>query len=134
MNLADVMDELGTALEAIEGLRVHPYYADRIAPPSAVVGWPDPLDYDATMGRGADRVTLPVYVLVGKVDARSARDRLAVYLDGSDSKSVKAALDNGTYTACDSVTVTSATVESISVAGVEYLGGVFQVDIFGSGE
>jgi hypothetical protein len=132
VNLGNVMDELGTALEAIDGLRVHPYYADRITPPSAVVAWPD-IDYDATFGRGADRLTVPVYVLVGKVDARSSRDRLAVYLDGGDTKSVKAALEGGTYTACDSVRVTSATVESIEVAAVEYLGGVFQVDIIGQG-
>lgn len=54
MNLAAVMDELGAALGTIPGLRVFPYWADRITPPAAVVGWPDPLTYDATMRRGSD--------------------------------------------------------------------------------
>lgn len=133
MNVADVMDELGGALEAIDGLRVFPYWADRITPPAAIVGWPDPIDYDMTMMRGGDDLTVPVYVVVGKVDARTSRNLLAVYLDGSGDKSVKAALDGGTYTTCDSVTVKSATVDQLSIAAVDYLGAVFSVDIFGKG-
>jgi len=133
MNIADVMDELGTALETITGLRVFPYSATRVTPPAAIVGWPDPIEYDLTMGRGADQFTLPVFVLVGNVDARSARDALAVYLDGSATGSIKAALDGGTYTECDSVRVASASVDAITSAGVEYLGAVFQVEITGSG-
>lgn len=132
MNLADLMDELATALGTLDGLRVFPYYADRVTPPAAVVGWPE-LDYDTTMARGADRLTLPIYVMVGKVDARSSRDALAGYLDGAAPGSVKAALDGGTYTACDSVRVLSATVQALTVAGVEYLAAEFQVDIMGSG-
>lgn len=133
MNIGTVMDELGVALGTITGLRVFPYSASRVVPPAAIVGWPDPVTYDSTLRRGADELTLPVWVLVGSVDARTARDVLAGYLDGAAAGSVKAALDGDTYTACDSVRVASATVESISSAGVEYLGAVFQVEITGSG-
>lgn len=133
MNIATVMDELGTALQTIAGLRVHPYTASKINPPAGIVSWPEPLNYDATMARGADRITLPVWVVVGKVDARTSRDLLAVYLDGSDSKSVKAALEGATYTAFDSARVTQATVESVTIAGIDYLAANFQVDIIGAG-
>lgn len=133
MNLADVMDEIGTALEGIDGLRVFPYWADRITPPAAIVAWPDPVTYDATMGRGADQMTLPLFVLVGRFDARSTRDRLAVYLDGSGDSSVKAVLEAHTWTSCDSVRVASATVDSYTVAAVDYLGAEFSLDIFGTG-
>lgn len=133
MNIANVMDELGASLATIDGLRVFPYWADRITPPAAIVGWPDPVTYDATMARGADSLTLPLYVVVGRVDARTSRNLLAVYLDGSGAKSVKAALDGGTYTACDSVTVKSATVDEVTIAAVDYLAAVFSVDIFGTG-
>lgn len=133
MNIANVMDEMGAALDTIAGLNIFPYSANRITPPAAIVGWPDPLQYDIAMRRGGDRLTMPVWVVVGKVEARSARNRLAVYLDGANAGSVKAALDGATYTACDSVRVTEATVDGVTIAGVEYLGAIFQTDVLGPG-
>lgn len=133
MNLAAVMDEMGAALDTIAGLNVFPFSANRITPPAAIVAWPDPLTYDAAMQRGKDRMTVPLYVVVGKVEARSARDRLAVFLDGADAKSVKAALESHAYASCDSVRVTEATVDAVTVAGVEYLGAIFQTDVIGPG-
>jgi hypothetical protein len=55
MRVAQVMDELGTALESIDGLRVFPYSADRVVPPAGIVGWPDQITYDATMGAARTR-------------------------------------------------------------------------------
>lgn len=133
MNIGDVMDQLGTALEGIDGLRVFPYNADKVNPPAAVVAWPDPLTYDDTMARGADRMTLHLFVLVGRFDARTTRDRLSAYLDGSGASSVKAAVEGGTYTACDSVRVTEATVDSYTSGGVDLLGADFTLDIYGRG-
>jgi hypothetical protein len=127
------MDQAGAALEGIDGLRVFPYSADRITPPAAIVGWPEMITYDATMARGMDRQSVPVWVIVGRVDARSARDELAAYLDGSGSRSVKAALDDGIYTACHTVRVATATVQTFTFAGVEYIGAEFIVDITGAG-
>lgn len=133
MLLSDVMDELGTALETVTGLRVFPYWADRIVPPAAVVGWPDPLTYDSTMARGSDECVVPVTVMVGKVDARTSRDALAQYADGAGAHSIKAALDGGTYAACDSVRVASCEFGVTTVAGVDHLSGTFQVEITGQG-
>jgi hypothetical protein len=133
VNLADVMDDLGAALDTIAGLKVFPYWADRISPPAAVIGWPDPLTYDATAGRGADRLTLPVMVLVGNVDSRTARDRVAGYADGSAAGSVKAAVEAHAATAYDSARVMTCEFGVITVAGTEYLAGTFNIDIIGSG-
>lgn len=135
MNIADVMDELGVALGAIPDLRVQPYNADRITPPGAIVGWPDPREFDTAMSRGGDRLTIPVFVIVGKYDARTTRDRMAKYLDGAGEASVKAALESHTYTACDSVRVTEATVDGYSLTGLTgaYLGAEFTVDVLGPG-
>ena len=133
MNIPDVMDELGVALAAIAGLRVFPFNADKVNPPAAIVGWPDPLEYDQTMARGMDRQTLPLYVVVGKLDARISRDALGKYLNGSGDHSVKVAVEAGTYTACDTVRVTEATVNAYHVAGVEYLGAEFKIDVVGQG-
>jgi hypothetical protein len=135
MLLSDVMDQLGTALETIDGLRVFPYNADRVTPPAAIVQWPDEIEYSATMRRGMDRMTLPVMVVVGRADARATRDVLAAYLDGSGASSIVAALEGGTYTACDSVKVAGVPkgVEAVSIASVDYLAAEFVVEITGTG-
>jgi hypothetical protein len=71
--------------------------------------------------------------VTGDVDARSARDILAAYLDGSGSSSVKAAIDGGTYAACDSARVTEARIEPVSIAGIPYLAAVVDVAVYGTG-
>lgn len=134
MLLGDVMDELGTALGVIPDLRVFPYWADRIVPPAAVVAWPERITYDATYHRGGDRADIPVIVLAGRADARTSRDRMARYLDGTGAHSVKAAVDGHQATAYDSATVSQAAeVTSVLVANVDYLAATFTVQIFGRG-
>jgi hypothetical protein len=133
IDLAAVMDDLAAALETIPQLRVFPYWADRVTPPAAVVAWPDPLTYDSTMQRGSDQAELSVLVMVGKVDARSSRDQLARYADGSGTHSVKAAIDGYAATAYDVARVSRAEFGVFPVAGVEYLAATFFVDIFGPG-
>lgn len=133
MNLGALMDDLGDALATLDGLRVSPYWADRIHPPAAVVGWPEPLTYDAAMARGADRLELPVIVLTGRVDQRTARDQLARYVDGSGPASVKAAIETHQPSAYHSARVLRAEFSVITVAAVEYLAATFTVEIIGSG-
>lgn len=133
MNLATVMDEVGDRLATIAGLRVYRYPADNVAPPAAVVTYPEQIDYDGAYARGMDRVTLPVVVLVGKVSDRASRDRVAAYCDGSGARSLKAALEAGTYTACDTVRVTGAEFDVVQMAGVDYLSAAFTLDIAGTG-
>lgn len=133
MLLGDVMDALGSALDGIEGLRVFPYWAERVTPPAAVVGWPDPLTYDAAMARGADQLDLPVMVLVGKVDSRTARDKVSAYANGSGPASVKAVIEAHQTTAYHSARVTRCEFGVISVAAVEYLAATFTVNLIGKG-
>jgi len=136
MNLANVMDELGTKLDPIPGLRVKAYNADSVVPPVAIVSLPDGIDFDATYGRGSDSMTLVVDVLVGKVSDRKSRDAIARYADGSGSHSVKQALDSSntnTYQSCDAVTVASVDFGVSDEAGIDYLAGRFTVNVTGSG-
>lgn len=133
MKISGVMDELGSALESIAGLRVSPYWADRITPPAAVVAWPDPLTYDEAYDRGSDRASFLVFVMVGRVDSRSARDQLSEYADGAGPKSVKQAIDGWAATAYDVATVQRVEFGSIAVAGTDYLAATFTIDIVGPG-
>lgn len=135
MNLADCMDAVGDRLDTITGLRVYRYPPDDLAAPAAVVTYPDEYLYDETLGRGMDRITLPVVVFVGKVSDRASRDRIAAYADGAGARSVKGTLeaDVESYTAFDSVRVTGAEFDTIQVAGVDYLAVTFSLDIAGEG-
>lgn len=131
MIIADVQKEIGTRLETV-GLRAFPYSADRISPPAAIVALPEEITFDLTYGRGSDRLSVALYVVVGRSDARTSNDRLSAYLDGSGASSVKAVVESGTYTAFDSVQVKTARPGSFTIGGVEYLGAEFTLDITGS--
>lgn len=133
MNLADVMDEVATAVGTIPTLRVFPYWTDRLTPPAAVVTWPDTYDYDETLARGADRVVISLLVTVGRVEQRSARDQLAQYADGSGAASVKAAVEAHTPTAYSSARVQSVEFGTVSVAAILYLSATFNIEIIGPG-
>lgn len=133
MNVTDVMDELTTALATITGLRAYAWARDSITPPAALVMLPNSYRYDETYGRGSDRATFDVVVCVGKADDRSAFKAIGAYADGSGAGSVKAAVDGGTYTACDSVRVASVTFDVVRIAGTDYLAATFEVDVLGSG-
>lgn len=133
MNLASVMDEVATKLGTITGLRVFAYPPPSVTPPAAVVSYPDTYTYDETYGRGMDRMTLPVVVVVGKATDRMARDAIAGYVKGSGSGSVKAGLETGTNTAYHTLRVVSVEFDVVSIAGTEYLAGLFDLDITGAG-
>ena len=134
MNLEAVAAELSTALASISGLRRPAWGVERITPPAVVIPLPERIDYDATYGRGSDQYPdLPVIVLVANPTQPAARKAIAAYADGSGPKSVKAAIEAHTYTACDSVRVAWAEFDSAKYAGTDYLAAIFHLDITGKG-
>lgn len=133
MNLDDVMDEVAGRLDTITGLRVHAHPQKSVTPPVGFVTYPDSIDFDKTYGRGMDRMELGVWIAVGDANSRSARDELAAYVAGGGAKSVKAVLESGTYTAFDEVTVTRVEFDPVTIAGIQYMGAMFTLDIAGQG-
>lgn len=134
MNLAAVMDELAAELDTISGLRVYAYPPDNVAVPAAVIGYPEEITYDVSMGRGTDHMVIPIFLLVGRLTDRTARDHLAPFMAGSGASSIKGVLRAATpFVAMSSVRVASATVEVVTMANVEYLTAVFTVDVYGQG-
>lgn len=134
MNLAEVMQAVADRLDTIAGLRVFGYPPDVVPPPAAVVTYPDTYTYDATYGRGMDRIEdLAVVVLVGKVSDRASRDKIAQWSDGSGATSIKAVLESGTYTAFDTIRVTQVVFDVVAVGAVEHLAATFTLDIAGQG-
>lgn len=133
MDLAAVMDQLSARLDTIAGLRCFAYPPPTLTPPAAVVSYPETYEFDATYGRGMDRMKLPVVVVVGRPSERTTRDRLGAYCDGSGASSVKAVLESGTYTAFDTVRVETIDFDVVSIASIDYMAGLFTLDIAGSG-
>lgn len=127
------MDDLGAALKTVPELRVFPYWTEKINPPAAIVGWPEPLTFDATMGRGSDRTEIPIYVAVGRSNARAARDQMSRYADGSGEHSVKAAVESHDAEHYDTARVIRVEFDVLTVAAVDYLAATFFIDITGRG-
>jgi hypothetical protein len=133
MDLGDVMDQVTTQLDTIAGLRCFGYPPDNITPPAAIVTYPEEMLFDATYDRGADTITLPVIVAVGKVHDRATRNLIDAYCAGSGASSIKAVVEAGTYTAFDTVRVTRAEFDIVTIGSGDYLAAVFDLDVIGNG-
>lgn len=125
-NIGDVMDDIGTALSLIAGLRVYDFPPKSAQPPFAFVDMPDVINFDSAMSRGSDRMTINVVVGLPDVVDRETRDRAAEYAAGSGSKSIKATLDAALG---QGSRVVSADFRPVQLAGTVYAGIVFQLDI-----
>lgn len=133
LDLNAVMDAIGARLVGVTGLRVYDYAADGAPPPAAIVALPETVEYDTVAGRGADRVMIPVTVLVGRVSDRAARDQLAQYVSGTGALSVKTAVEgNGGDLGgvAHTVRVTEARIDVVTIQAVEYLGATFDVEVY----
>ena len=133
LDLNAVMDAIGARLVGVTGLRVYDYAADAASPPAAIVALPEMVEYDVVAGRGADRVVIPVTVLVGRVSDRAARDQLAQYVSGTGASSVKTAIEGGTGdlgAVAHTVRVTEARIDVVTIGAVDYLGASFDVEVF----
>lgn len=124
-NIGATMDALGTALGTVTGLRVFDFPPKSAHPPFAFVDMPDSIEFDASMVRGSDRLTINVVVCVGDAVDRVTRDKIAAYAAGSGSGSIKAAIESSSLEA----RVTSVSFRPVVMGGSTYFGAVFAVDI-----
>ncbi|WP_433368372.1 hypothetical protein ACQPZX_41435 [Actinoplanes sp. CA-142083] len=135
MNLDLVMDEAAGVLQQITGLRVFAYPAPTLVPPAGYVSYPRSIDFDEEYQRGGDQFTdLPMVLLAGKADDKSARDTVAAWAAGSGPKSVKARMEAHAWTTCDDLTVTSCEFDIERIGSVPYLAAMFKATVVGPGE
>jgi hypothetical protein len=131
MIVGTVMDQIGSRLDTIDGLRVHAYEKDEIQVPAGLVSLPGMINYQTTFGPGYCQLTIEVTILVSKVDDKIRRDKIAPYADSRGSRSVRAVLEGGTYTAFDSLEVRTGRFLVVNIAGDDYLAFVVAIDIIG---
>lgn len=136
MDVYAVKDEIATVLKTITGLRAYAWSQGTVATPAALPGWPDRIEYNGTYGRGQTHIPdLPLLLVVGMASQRIAAKRLGEYVADTGARSIPAKLQgrDGLWTSCDVVTVSSADFVVPSLAGVDYLGVEFHLDIIGKG-
>lgn len=132
LDLGVTMDALGVKLATIVGLRVHDYPPDAIVPPSAVISYPDAVEYDRTYAGGCDSAVFTVHVIVGAASARASRDAIALYVGRAGSVSIKTVLeaDPTLGGAVKSLRVERVTIETMTIGGAEYLGAAYDVEVY----
>lgn len=130
LDLNVVMTGIGDRLRTITGLRVSDFPTDGANPPHAIVSLPEMVEYDTVAGRGADRVIIPITVLVGKVSDRTARTNLAGYVSGTGATSIKSAVDGDLGGTAHTARVTEATINVVTIQAVEYLGATLNVEVY----
>lgn len=120
-DISTVMDDIGTALTTVSGLRVYDFPPKSAQPPFAFLDFPDHIDFDCAYGRGCDRATFHVIVGVADVVDRETRDQLVAYV-----AQIKAALDGCAGQTCR---VETCEFRPVTLAGVQTMGAVFALDI-----
>lgn len=135
MNLRSIMEEAATLLASLDGInKAYGYPPETVSPPAAYVSYPQSVDYDATYGRGSDRITnLPISLVVGRVTVETTRDTAAAWASGSGEQSVKLLFEKHQWISCDDLTISSCTFDVETIAGIPYLVAVFTADIIGGG-
>lgn len=132
--LASIMAGLEARLATITGLRTFEYPPASVPVPAALVGFPESIEYDTTMARGADRWSIPILVLVSRASERTARTRLGQYLDSTGATSIKTAIEaDKTLGGVVHTTrvVRASTIGSYIVNDVDYVGATFIADVVG---
>lgn len=126
---------LATGLKQIQGLTVSLTQNSNIQPPHAIITLPAG-EYDSTMGRGSDLLSLQVIVYIARADDPVGLDLLDDYVAGHGSRSVKALLEEPTDTGLTAamVRVRRYAVETASSPdGSEWIAAVFDVEAIVSG-
>lgn len=131
MSVEAVMTELADRLDTIAKLQVYRHPPKRINAPAAVVAYPQSITFDQSYGRGSDAMMIPVSVFVSKLDDRDGLTKVSELASGSGSRSVKAVLESGVYVSFGSIRVDSAEFDVVTIAGGDFLAGVFQVSVTG---
>jgi hypothetical protein len=95
MDLAAVRAGLADQLATIAGLRTYAYQPDTIATPCAIVLAPVSAVYTTDFD-GDVELTIPILVLVQRVNERTADAEISRYLSSTGSDSIKVAIDADT--------------------------------------
>jgi hypothetical protein len=131
--VSELRTGIANNLATISGLRTTATVPDQINPPIAVV-MPSSITYDLSFARsGGDEYEFVVMVIVGRVDERSAQNRLDGYCSSSGPGSVKAAIESNKTLggkAFDCRVTNLRNYNQVTVGDVTYLSAEWVVQVF----
>lgn len=135
MTIQAIIEEITGKLSALDSVVAYEWDVKRIASvPAALVGLPERVEYRTTYGRGK-KIRVTAVVLVGDANARASAKALMEFIETSGERSIFRAVDSQytAYTTCDDVTVVDCEPDHFRVAGNEYLGAEFAIDVTATG-
>jgi hypothetical protein len=131
--LSELRAGIATNLATISGLRTTATVPDQINPPIAVV-MPNTITYDTAFARsGGDEYEFLVMVIVGRVDERSAQNKLDAYASSSGNSSVKAAIEKDKTLGGKAFSLRVSSLrgyQSVTVGDVTYLSAEWVVQVY----
>lgn len=146
MNIALIVERLvaaaGTAVSTPAlTMTTYDYVPDSVETPCV---YPESIttDFDQTMGRGTDKITVKLRLLCSRTDDRAGQHMLYGYLAGSGAGSIKAAIEaarglpgvGALSGACDDLHVKGiAEARWYELAGERLVGADFTIEIWGDG-
>jgi hypothetical protein len=92
-SITDLRTGIATNLATISGLRTSPTLPDNPNPPIALVT-PISVSFDDVFRRGMQTYTFVVSVIVGRVDERTAQNKLDAFVSSTGSSSIKLAVES----------------------------------------
>ena len=132
-SLSELRAGIAANLATIAGLRTSATIPDQVTPPMAVV-MPQQITYDTAFARaGGDEYEFTVTVIVGRVDERTAQNRLDAYCSGSGASSIKAAIESDKTLggkAFDCRVTSLRNYNQIIVGDTTYLSAEFVVQVY----
>jgi hypothetical protein len=132
-NLSSLRTAIAANLATVSGLRTSSTVPDQVTPPIAVV-MPNTITYDTAFARsGGDEYEFIVMVIVGRVDERTAQNRLDAYCSGTGASSIKAAIESDKTlggNAFDCRVTNLRNYNQVTVGDTVYLSGEFVVQVY----
>ena len=130
--LSALRSGIATNLATISGLRTSSTVPDDVNPPIAVVA-PQGITFDTSFARGLDTYEFNVLVIVGRVDERSAQNRLDGFCNPTGSSSIKTALESDKTLGGEAQNLRCTEMRnysSLPVGELTYLAAEFAVTVY----
>ncbi len=135
MNPSTIAIEVATVLGALPGIRSafgHPVKSVGGAR-AVIVGYGRTM-YGIESTGGADRITYPLWVVLGDVVAAETAEKVGGYAGRGDPRSVVDALQNHAWTSCDYVHVVSQDLDVVAIGDKDHLAVTFEIDVVASND
>lgn len=133
-SIADLRDGIAANLATIPGLRTAPTIPDNPNPPIATVQL-SRVQYHQDFKRGMTEYDFAVQVVVGRVDERSAQQRLDLYCSSTGDYAIGLAVESDRTLggkAFDCIVTEMTNYGSVLISDVTYLAAEFNVRVLAS--